>query len=207
MLKIEVNFSDEGLISALEKMSRDVEAPTELHEAMAVGVAETVRSHLLERNTRSPNTGFYAKASRSVESSWDADAALVTVPHRGAALRHSGGRVNMKDRFLALPTAQVPIRGDERLRPREMKDLAFIPKRGGPSVTIGFLVEGKKNKKGNRLIPKSKEEGGKLMFVLRAWTDHQADAEVIPSDAALTTRATEAGENYLTATLNTNRLA
>lgn len=199
MLKVEVNFSDEGLQAALASLAGDLQGMAEIHQAMAQGVEETTRSHLLGLNSRSPNTGFYAKAARSVESSWDSAAGTVRVPHRGAALRYSGGRVNMKDKLLALPTDKVPVRGDERMRPGEFADLAFIPNRkGGVSVTRGFLVEGQMNKKGTRLVPK---KGGALMFVLRAWTDHDPDPTVIPDDATLTLSATEAGGNYLQAAM------
>lgn len=197
MLEVQVKITDGGLREALESLAGDLQGTTELHYAMAGAVEKKVRGHLLERNSSSPNTGYYAKAARSVQSTADDQAGTVRVPHAGAALRLHGGRVNMKDKYLALPTDKVPIRGDERMRPGEMTDLAFIPKRGlDVSGTVGYLVEGKKNSKG-RLVPKTKEEGGSMMFVLRAFTDHQADPTVIPDDAALTASAGVAGEDYL----------
>lgn len=199
MLEVQVKITDGGLRDALDSLAADLQATTDLHEAMAVAVEEKVRGHLLERNSKSPKTGYYAKASRSVESKADEQAGHVTVPHTGVALRYYGGRVNMKDKYLALPTDQVPVRGDERLRPGEMENLAFIPKRGmGVSATVGYLVEGETNSKG-KLVPKKQEDGGKLMFVLRAFTDHQADPSVIPTDAELTSSAGTAAEGYLAA--------
>jgi hypothetical protein len=199
MLEVQVKYSDEGLQAALASLAGDLTATTELHQAMAVAVEEKVRDHLLGLNSRSPHTGYYAKASRSVESSADAAAGTVTVPHRGVALRYHGGRVEMKDKHLALPTENVPVRGDERLRPGEIPDLAFIPRAANSAPgTFGFLVEGEKNAKG-RLVPKKREDGGKLMFVLRAYTDHAPDPTVIPDDAALTASAAAAGEDYLSA--------
>lgn len=206
MLKVEVKYSDDGLQAALAALAGDLAATTELHQAMAEGVGETVRGHLLGLNSRSPNTGFYAKASRSVERAWDDSAGTVSVPHRGAALRYYGGRVNMKDKYLALPTDKVPVQGDERQRPGEIADLAFIPKRGSDvSATVGYLVQGEKktitrgpNKGQERLVPK---KGGAMMFVLRAFTDHAPDPAVIPDDATLTASAASAGENYLQAVL------
>ena len=93
MLRVDVNITDDGLAAALGRVRRDVAATTELHQAAAQGVEETTRSHLLKLNTRSGRTGYYAKAARSVESSWDSRAGLVTIPHRGMALRYYGGRV------------------------------------------------------------------------------------------------------------------
>lgn len=212
MLEVKVNFDDAGAQAVLAKVQALPAARQELHAAMAVAVEEQVRGHLLNLNSRSPNTGYYGKAARSVESSATAGSGTVTIPHRGMALRFYGGRVNpVTLRNLALPTANVPVRGGERMRPGEMKDLAFIPKRGGPDVTTGYLVEGEpkvilrgKRKGQTRIKPK---KGGKLMFVLRGWTDHPADTGVIPGTPELATAAQAAGEDYLAATLLEGGLA
>lgn len=202
MIHVEVKISDEGLAAALASLSQDLSSREDLHMAMAQGLEEKVRGHLLARNSRSPRTGFYAKASRSVESSWDAQAGIVSIPHRGAALRYYGGRVNMKDRLLAIPTDQVPVQGDERMRPGQFDSLVFIPRRNGAAAgTRGYLVEGeKKTTKGgkSKLVPKP---GGKLMFVLREYTDHQPDPAVIPDDSALSLSANSAAEDYIRASL------
>ena len=202
-MKVKVNITDGGLREALDRVRGNLQSAAELHQAMAHGVEESVRGHLLGLNTRSRHTGYYAKASRSVESKWSATEGLVIIPHRGVALRYYGGRVTMKDRLLALPTDDVPVRGDERMRPGEMKDLAFVPNRkGGPSVTVGYLVEGEV--KGKRTVPK---RGGKLMYVLRGWTDHSPDPTVLPDQDALTAAAAEAAEDYLAASLEEGGLA
>jgi hypothetical protein len=209
MLKVEVKFSDDGLRDALARVQGDLAATTEMHQAMAMGVEETVRGHLLGLNSRSPRTGFYAKAARSVESSWDASAGTVLIPHRGMAQRYYGGLITPQTvDNLAVPTANVPVRGDERMRPREMKDLAYIPRSPAakPNVT-GYLVEGKKNRKGTRLVPKTRAEGGRLMFVLLSEVNQNEDPTVLPSDATLTTSATEAAEDFLAASLNENDLS
>lgn len=206
MLSVDVKYEDSGAAAMLARLRSLPRERGELHQAMAAGLEGKVRSHLQGINTRSPHTGFYGKAARSVESSADSDAGLVRVPHRGAALRFYGGRVQMKDRLLALPTKEVPVRGGERMRPGEMTDLAFVPNRkGGVSVTRGFLFEGE------RFTPQSgkhkgqarlrRKPGGKLLFVLRAWTDHEPDPTVLPGRDAMTAAARAAGEDWLAAML------
>jgi hypothetical protein len=89
------------------------------------------------------------------------------------------------------------VKGKERARPGEMKDLAFIPNRKfGVSVTRGYLVEGEV--KGKRTVPK---EGGRLMYVLRAWTDHAPDPGVLPDDETMTAAAAAGAADYLAAVM------
>ena len=206
MLSLSVKFDDAGAARMLVSLRGDLETRAELHRAMAVAVEESVRAHLIARSAaKSPRTGFYGKASRSVESHATADAGTVTIPHRGMALRYYGGRVvpvEMKN--LALPTANVPIRGDERMRPGEMKNLAYIPcRRHGVNATTGYLVEGvektmtKGKHKGKvRLVPKP---DGKLMYILRGFTDHAADPTELPPHPAMLAAAASAGGDYLAA--------
>lgn len=183
MINIDVKIEDHGLAAELRGMAADLEARTELNTAIASAVEDTVRGYLLEKNSASPNTGFYAKAARSVESAADGEGGAVRIPHRGMALRYYGGRVDMKDRLLALSTENVPVRGDERMRPREMGDLQYrrAKKDAAPNVR-GYLLQ-----------------GDKLMYVLCEWTDHKEDPSVIPDVAALTASAEMAAGDYLTA--------
>jgi hypothetical protein len=65
----------------------------------------------------------------------------------------------------------------------------------------GYLVEGEevtikrgKRKGQTRTAPKP---GGKLLYTLRAWTDHQADESVLPSIIELQQAAKDAGLDYL----------
>jgi hypothetical protein len=205
VLSVQVNITGAEMAAALEGLRHDLGARVELHDAMAGAVENNVRGYLLEKNSRSPNTGFYAKASRSVESTAAADAAEVRIGHTGMALRYYGGRVNMKDRFLALPTEHVPVRGDERMRPGEMGDLAFIPKRGmGVSGTVGYLVEGEMKPEAKRATPKP---GGRMMFVLRAFTDHQPDETVLPTMGAMGKSAGDAAGDFLSAAMQERGLA
>lgn len=200
MLEVLVNITDSGAMAALERLRGDMEAKAELHEAMAQGTGELVRTHLQGLNSRSPNTQWWAKAADSVESSWDAERGMVRITRAGAALRYYGGRVEMKDRFLALPTADVPVRGGERMRPGEMADLAFLPaKKGAAGGTRGYLLEGMQVPKkdgGTRTVPKP---DGKLFFTLREFTDHPEDPSVLPELAELQAAAGNAALDYLAA--------
>jgi hypothetical protein len=190
MLNVEVKITDSGLLAKLEKLQGDVQGTTELNQAMAQGVETTVFEHLMSLNSRSPNTGFYAKAARSTQSRWDAEYGTVTIPHRGTALRLYGGRVNMKDVHLALPTEHVPIRGDERMRPGEMNDLAYLPagKNAAPGTT-GYLLEGILNKSGTRYVPKPE------------YTDHDPNPEVMPTHEVLENSAGTAARSHLAAAI------
>lgn len=206
MLRLEVNIAAAGALSGLAAISAAMEDRVSLHQNMAAGVEATVAGHLLDLNSRSPNTSFYGRASRSTEVSADEQGAAVLVTHRGIALRFYGGRVlpvNAKN--LALPTDDVPMAGTEgRKRPGEMGTLAYIPKRGWDvSATTGYLVEGEEvtikrgpRKGGKRIAPK---KDGKLLYVLRAWTDHDADETVLPSMAVLLQSATDAAADYIDA--------
>ena len=102
------------------------------------------------------------------------------------------------DQFLIAGTISKVIGGERRQKPSEAGILAFIPKRGGPNVTTGYLVEGEektitrgKGKGGKRIVPKP---GGKMMFVLRGWTDHKADESVLPTIVDMQTAAEQAAE-------------
>jgi hypothetical protein len=214
MMRITLDLRTAAAQAVLSRLAASLQDRTDLHEAIAEGTGELTRRHLLDRNTASPNTNYYAKASRSVETSFDAVAATVRIPHTGIALRYYGGRVTAgksissatgrPTRNLAVPTPDVPVRGGERLRPNQIPDLAYIPTRkGGVSITTGYLVEGyrKTLTKGPRagqtaIVPKP---GGRLMFVLRGFTDHAPDPTVIPTPDELITAARQAATDYLTA--------
>jgi hypothetical protein len=203
-LVIKIDFQADEAIRDLAGYQAALKDKTGLHKSMAQGVEAAVSDHLLGLNSRSPNTSFYGRAARSTQVTADDGQGLVSITHRGLALRYYGGRVlpvNVKN--LAIPSDDVPLAGNEgRLRPKEMGVLAFIPKRGmDVSATTGYLVEGEektitrgKNKGGKRIVPKA---GGKLLYTLRAWTDHNADESVIPSTAVLLASAKDAGEYYI----------
>jgi hypothetical protein len=173
---------------------------------MAGAVEGTVQDHLRGLNSRSPHTSFYARAASSTEVYAGDGSAEVAVTHRGAALRYYGGRVDKKDRHLALPTKEVPIQGSEkRMGPREMGLLAFLPrKQTADAGTRGYLVEGvemiitRGRRKGQkRIVPKPRAEGGRLMYVLRHWTDHKPDPTVLPPMPALIRAAGDAAEAFI----------
>jgi hypothetical protein len=206
MLSVTVNIKDLGASAALQALLDVMEHRAALHENMARAVEGGVQDHLRGLNTRSPNTHYYARAARSTEVSADADSAEVSVPHIGAALRFHGGRVNMKEKHLALPTKEVPIQGSEkRMIPREMGLLAFLPARKGADPgTRGYLVSGVeklitagKRAGQKRVVPVPKGEGGKLYYVLRRWTDHDPDPTVLPTQAELDRMAREGAAAFI----------
>lgn len=203
-LYLTVDFDADALLVSLAGYQACLRDRTALFQNMAQGVEVKVADHLLELNSRSPNTSFYGRAARSTEVQADGSGATVTVTHRGLALRYYGGRVlpvNVKN--LAIPTDDVPYAGTEgRMRPREMGVLAFIPRRNmDVSATTGYLVEGEEvtitrgpRKGKTRVAPK---KGGKLLYVLRAFTDHESDESVLPTLRAMEQAAADAAEDYL----------
>lgn len=208
MVTLDVKFDDAGTQALLVSLQSRLDRRIHLHNAMAVAVEESVRAHLIEKSAaKSPNTGFYGKASRSVESHATDTAGTVTIPHRGMALRYYGGRVNWDGKIhLALPTKAVPIRGDERLSPREIPNLAYLPaKKSAAPGTTGYLVEGMEKKSAggkSRMVPKP---DGKLMYVLREFTIHLPDPTVLPIESEMAAAAAAAGRDYLAATTRTKR--
>lgn len=201
---ITLDFQEHGLISMLAGYETALRNKAQLHREMAQGVEAKVSDHLLALNSRSPNTSFYGRAARSTQVTADDGQGVVSITHRGLALRYYGGRVlpqNVKN--LAIPSDEVPLAGNEgRKGPREMGLLAYIPKRGlGVSATTGYLVEGEevviqrgKRKGQTRTAPK---KGGKLLYTLAAWTDHNADESVLPATAVLLESATDAAYDYI----------
>ena len=137
----------------------------------------------------------------SAETRADDLRATLSFTHPGIALRFYGGHVVPKNvRNLALPTKDVPLAGIEgRKPPSEMGILAFLPaKKSAKAGTTGYLVEGmeissKKTGK-TRKVPLP---GGKLLYVLRSYTDHPGDSTVLPTLAALLSAATGAGDTYV----------
>jgi hypothetical protein len=211
MIDIEVNIDDAAAKAGINSILDLLGDRTELHEAMGAGIQELVVAHLNGLGSRSPNTGFYGNAALSAEKPGalvaNADGATLSITHRGIALRYYGGRVvptKAGIRALAVPTEHVEITGERRKGPKESGILAFIPNRKGIPGTSGYFVEGKevtrerntrRGAKGSpRIVPIPKKEGGKLMFVLRGWTDHKADESVIPTLAELQAAAAEAAE-------------
>lgn len=211
MLRVEVNFKDDGARAGIAAVVRACNDKQGLHQAMAQGVELGVREHLTGLNSRSPNTNFYARAAKSTEVEADGAQGLVRITQRGMALRYYGGRVvpgksissftGKETKALAIPSKNVPLAGREgRKGPREMGLLAFLPsKKPG---TIGVLIEGAekaKKKGGTRIVPK---DGGRLMYVLRSWTDHKENPALLPTLSDLIATASNAAEDFIAATTN-----
>lgn len=208
MLSVTVNIKDLGASAAVQELLGVMENRAALHVDMGEAVKAGVVKHLRGLNSRSPNTSFYGRAASSVESAplqADGSGVSFSVTHIGMALRFHGGRVNMKEKYLALPSPHVPLSGganEGRMRPREMGLLAFLNGRKGVAGTRGYLVEGVedgvvtrgKRKGQKRIVPKP---GGHLLYVLRRWTDHDPDPTVLPTDAELHRMAREGAAEFI----------
>ena len=209
MLSVAVKIEDLGASAALRDLLGVMANRQALHENMGEAVKAGVVEHLLGLNSRSPNTSFYGRAARSAEADplrADDAGATVSITHRGFALRFHGGRVLPKNvNNLALPTKHVPLSSGEnegRKGPREMGLLAFLAGRKGVAGTTGYLVEGMENgtitrgkRKGQpRIVPKP---GGRLMYVLRKWTDHKEDPSVLPAVVELHRLAREGAAAFV----------
>lgn len=198
-MKVTVRIDDLGASETLRSLLGVLEHRIELHELMGDAVKDGVVRHLRSLNSRSPNSNFYSLSALSSENTplqADGTGATVSIPHRGLALRLHGGRVLPKNvKNLALPTKHVPMSSGEnegRMGPRDMGMLAFIAARKGVEGTTGYLVEGVeklitrgKRKGQKRIVPKPMAEGGRMMFVLRGWTDHDPDPGVLPNQQEL----------------------
>jgi hypothetical protein len=197
MTTITVNVQD-LVRGTLKKYSAVLNDPALLHDAIRVEAEATVKRHLEALKGRSPNTGYYAKAAAGVNSRADATAATVIIQAAGIGLRHFGGEVKpgrtissktgKPTKAVAVPTKYVPIVNQQRSLPKDMPLLAFVPNRKGGDTT-GYLVEGeqrlaKKGKSKGKYITVAKKDG-KMMFVLRKRTTHEADPSVLPGDEEL----------------------
>lgn len=203
MISITVNI--ENIVSGtLEKLGDALKDKEMLHDAIRAEAEAVVKAHLLALNTRSPHTGYYAKAAAGVNSRADAAAATIIIQAAGIGLRRYGGTVTagkntsshtgQPTKAIALPTKHVPIINQNRARPADML-LAYIPNRKGGD-TSGYLVEGEE-----RLVKKGKRKGqyitvpkpsGKMMYVLRKRTTHSANPAVLPTDDELQAVAAQA---------------
>lgn len=204
MLTLTVNYPQSPSLAQLMARLADTET---LHEAMAMAVDERVRDHLLTRR-QSPNTGWWAAASRSVTHTAHADHATVAVRQRGAALHYYGGTVHQRPGgpLLALPTDDVPIVQGVRVGPRHsaLGPLMFLPaRRPARKGVVGVLVEaeltGKSIQRGkNKGKPaKRRKKDGKLLYVLMSETSHPDDPSVLPTQAELQAAAKRAASDYL----------
>lgn len=209
MITIKVNI--ENLVTgALEKYRDVLDDRALLHDLISYDVAATVRSHLLNLNSRSPNTGYFGLAAQSVETAFNAQFATIIIRKPGIGLRRRGGTVtpgrNISTKTgkpttsVALPTKHVPIVNQNRTSPGDMPLLAFVPNRKGGDTT-GYLVEGEKRiakrgkSKGKYIVVAKKD--GNMMYVLRKKTEHQEDPSVLPSDEELKAVAVKAIQDLL----------
>ncbi|MBL9155015.1 MAG: hypothetical protein JNK37_21215 [Verrucomicrobiales bacterium] len=200
MLILTVQIED-AATSALQRTMARLDAATELHEAMGVGVKQAAVDHLVATKN-SPNTGWWGRAARMVSHTATATEATVIYNQRGVALRYHGGTVKKKvdGPLLTIPLATVPVVDGTRKPARMMGSLAFISARKGHRR--GLLVEGeaytpKKGKHAGQERTRPKK-GGQLYYVLMDQVTHQPDPTVLPTEKDLSAAAVNAAEEYLT---------
>ena len=202
-VKIDIDLTDHAT-PELRQLIADVEPGGELGKVMGRALATTLRTHFRQRNAKGNALGgkrshFWSRIANAVQAPQVSQAEIsVTVSDRAIAQKIFGGRiVPTNAKALAIP-ADKKAYGKS---PRTIADLAFIPARGGPQVTIGYLVEGKAGiisrgpRKGEATIRPLK--GGVLMYVLRAWVDQAPDPEALPQTPAMLEAVTTAARTFL----------
>lgn len=200
-LKFVVEFDDDGSAAVLGELRSRVGAMAELHEAMGMSVLDLVRLHIVT-NKKSPNTGWWARVADRAYHTFNADGAEVILPEPGSALRYYGGTVRQRPGgpLLTLPTKDVPGRNQTRAAARDMGVLAFLPSR--KPKTAGYLVEGEAYQTKRGKLGKRPKKGGKLLYILRTETHHNADPSVLPTDQQIAEAARDAALDYVATDLN-----
>lgn len=213
MIKITVDVQAAAVTASLDALTKGMDNRAGLHGSMAESVANLTRAHLDEKYVPNNKRGdFWARVRNSVEAEANDSEASVTLSELGVRLRYYGGEVRpgkgvssytgKPTRALAVPSLAVPIVGGRQIRPGRAGILAFLRKVTG-GETVGFLVEGMEDgivsrgpRKGSkRIVPKP---GGALLYTLRTITRHPADKNILPTEAALAARATEAALDWIT---------
>ena len=209
MLRLEVSIPGAGqALAAAGRAAGAADGLAALHLAMAMGVELAVKRHLRESYAaRSPRTGFYGRMAQATAGTADQEAGTVTVGAgiRGAALRYFGGTVaagktissitGKPTRLLAIPTKDVPVSGSTRETPANAGILKYLPsKKGGGVLVEGEQVTGKRGK--TRV---ERKPGGRLLFILKAYTKHDPDPGLLPDQAALEAAARAAAGDHIAA--------
>lgn len=199
-LKFTVEFDDDRAAEVLSGIRTRTGAKAELHDAMGVAVADTVRQHIA-RTKKSPNTGFWSRVAASVTHTADFGSAEVIVPERGAALRYYGGTVKQKTGgpLLTIPTKDVPVENGTRLAARDMGLLAFLPSKSGKKGVVGVLVDAgeRTSKKGKKYKVPLLRPAGRVRYILMTSVDHKPDPTVLPTDREIAESARDAALDYV----------
>lgn len=204
MIRLTFDLKD----SATPELKRILAAATDLSggigAVMGRAMAATLKTHYQDRN-RTPNklggkrTNFWSQVAATVNQPvLSKDAVSVQISDARLPQKVFGGRiVPTKANNLAIPV-HAAAHGKS---PRAFDKLAFIPKRGGPDITTGFLVDGEsrtitrgKNKGKSTIRPL---EGGRLLYVLRGWVDQDPDPAALPTEAELLGAAADAALDFL----------
>lgn len=204
-LKFIVEFDDDRAAEVLAMIRTRVGAKAELHEAMAMNVADLVRQHIV-KTKKSPNTGFWARVAASVTYTFDFGSAEVSIPERGAALRYYGGTVKQKTGgpLLTIPTENVPVSDGTRLAARDLGLLAFLPSRKpAKKGVVGVLVDAveRKSKSGKTYKVPLQRPAGRVRYILMSEVTHKPDPTVLPTDQQIAEAARDGALDYVAADL------
>ncbi|MGC4013428.1 MAG: hypothetical protein QM755_02760 [Luteolibacter sp.] len=189
-MHVTLSFS-ETFSSRLRELATGIGQKQSLLQTLAGALRSAIVDHIttVKVPRQTPGIEYWQQAAKSIDLEAAADEATLTFTQRGISLHYYGGEVRpVKARALAIPTAQVPIKGGSRVRPAAAGLLAFISAAKGRE-TVGYLVSGRAKtasrgrNKGRRIIaPIPRNEGGKLFYVLRTVTRHHADSSFLPTD-------------------------
>lgn len=214
-LTLQVDLSGGGA-AALARLSGVLLDGRGLHAAMAFGVEASIRSHLDTAGYTGrvnalggKSTGFWKAASNSVASVAAENEAIVSIAHRGVALRYYGGTVVPKTKkALSIPVHPSAHGVYARQYPGKLAFIpagrAFGPVRRGASRGdfVGFLVRGEDktitrgpNKGRTRTAPVT---GGETIYILMTKTTHAPDPNILPKPETMQAAAADAAAEMMT---------
>lgn len=172
-------------------------------ETAGGAVRRLLMDHLQGLDQSRPNalggarTHFYSDAARSVTYEADATSATVGVHKLGLALRRFGGTVRpVNSKWLTIPA----IAEAHGRRAREFNNLEVLwAGAWGQSRPIGlverastdisFRKDRRKAHRGETILEKGKERGGRIFYWLVKSCEHQPDESVLPTEDLIASAA------------------
>lgn len=196
---------DDAATPALRELVVKMAPGSALYLVMGRALANTLKAHFRALNLKGnklggKRTNFWTAVGSAVQNPVVASNEVsVAISHPAIRQKVYGGRIMpTKKKNLAIPVNAL----SHGKSPRVFQNLSFIPAlKNGPNITTGYLVEGvlgvaKRGKKKGQQIVKPLE-GGKLLYVLRAWVDQEADPDALPTDSRLLDAVEDAALDYL----------
>lgn len=203
-MKIEVAMNDlasAAIRGTLAKLSDRTALHAEMGFAVETLVARHMRATKVPQGNRlgAPSTGFWKAAIESITGSADADGAVVSIPHRGAALQYYGGTVSAKSK----PYLTIPIH--KRAHGKFARELGvklyrFVSKAGNLILATDPKPQRAASGRPRReRTGPPRYRGGIPMYVLKKAVTIRAHSDVLPGDDELLAGARTAAINYLEA--------